>query len=566
MTRLTRRLSTTLSLENQLAIITEEIGGTVPFDALHYRHHIGGTDFVYASGMGGPHQCEYRLNLEGEHYGTLSLRRRQKFTEQELEAIEMMLGAVICPIRNACQFLAIEHAALTDSLTGTPNKRAMDAALHQACQLSDRHGDQYSLILCDLDHFKAINDSFGHPAGDATLHHVARTFQNVFCADDIIARIGGDEFAVLLPRVDDETHLSTMADRVIRAIAAEFPFEGNTLRISASVGGATVPTHATDESSLVRVADLALYAAKSERGNAVIFDEATLATQLERNEMAAALACAAERNEFIVHYQPKVDLRTGDHLGFEALVRWKHPELGLLAPGAFLPLMEDPRLIGGMTRAVARGVCRDLRAWKEAGLSPGPVAINLPEALLINENGFDILASAIREHDLDWRDLTIEVTEDVFLNRYAERILAAMTRFRKQGVAIALDDFGTGFASLLHLRDFPFDELKIDRGFVADIGLDNRSEQIILAMVDLSRNLGKRCVVEGIETEAQREFLLESGCDIGQGYLFAKPMPGREVKERWFKQSSTGRRLRGTKTPDTAMPMVDANASTLGTR
>lgn len=198
--------------------------------------------------------------------------------------------------------------------------------------------------------------------------------------------------------------------------------------------------------------------------------------------------------------------------------------------------MESSRLIGDMSRAVANNVCRDLKAWKQAGFVPGPVAINLPEALLIDESGFEMLASILRECGLEWQDLTVEVTEDVFLNRYAEHMLASMMRFREQGVCIALDDFGTGFASLLHLRDFPFDELKIDRGFVADIGLDSRSEQIITTIIDLSRNLGKRCVAEGIETEAQRKFLLEAGCTIGQGYLFAKPMPASDVSHRWLKQ------------------------------
>ncbi|MGR2737143.1 putative bifunctional diguanylate cyclase/phosphodiesterase [Billgrantia sp. Q4P2] len=429
----------------------------------------------------------------------------------------------------------LTHLAQTDPLTRLKNRSYFNSALNCLLYRYKKDGIGFSLLLIDLDNFKAINDSFGHPAGDATLRHVARAFQSVFQANDIIARIGGDEFAILLPDIDDEARLNDIANRSIKALEADFPFESNTIRTSASVGGAIVPIHATDEPGLVRVADLALYAAKAGSQNAFIFDEETLTSRLEQNELAAALANAADRDEFIVYYQPKVDLATGNHLGFEALVRWHHPTLGLLAPGAFLPLMKSPRLIADMSRAVIRSACRDLRAWKKAGYAPGPVAINLPEPLLINENGFEMLAAAIREYDLDWQDLAIEVTEDVFLNRHAEQMRASMRRFREHGISIALDDFGTGFASLLHLRDFPFDELKIDRGFVADIGRESRSEQIINAIIDLSRNLGKRCVVEGIETEAQRQFLVAAGCTIGQGYLFDKPMPNSEVEARWFK-------------------------------
>ncbi len=261
MTRLTRRLSTTLSLENQLAILAGEVSEIVPVDALHYRHQIGGTDFVFTSGMGGPHSCEYRLNLEGECYGTLLLKRRQKFIEQELEAIELILGAAICPIRNACQFLAIEHAALTDSLTGTPNKRAMESALQKACQLSDRHGDQYSLILCDLDHFKAVNDNHGHVVGDHLLKLSARALEKAVRSSDSVYRFGGEEFAILLPHTGD-LEARNVADRMREYIGTISVNCGDTnVSITASCG---VAVHLTGEDSkqwLAR-ADEALYRAK----------------------------------------------------------------------------------------------------------------------------------------------------------------------------------------------------------------------------------------------------------------------------------------------------------------
>ncbi|PDT02583.1 GGDEF-domain containing protein [Rhizobium chutanense] len=427
--------------------------------------------------------------------------------------------------------IKLTHLAHTDTLTGLGNRSSFNEALNGLFSSVERTGAGFSMLLVDLDHFKAINDSFGHPAGDAVLNHVASALQKTFRAGDVVARLGGDEFAALIPGISDTATLEGIAERAVAAIATECRFEGRLLPVSASVGGAVVPGHASDEATLMRIADLALYAAKAKRNTAVIFDETSFAQRLEQNRLAAALAFAADRDEFVVYYQQKVNLQTGEHLGFEALVRWRHPQLGILPPGRFLPLMEG-HLIQSMTRCIVDIVARDLRAWKAAGLRVGSVAINLPEALLVNHDGYDLIAAAVKANRLDWRDFAIEVTEDVFLNRGADQIAETISRFRKHGVSISLDDFGTGFASLVHLRDFPFDELKIDRSFVAEIGKDIRSEQIIRAIIDLARNLGKRCVAEGIEEETQRHFLLNAGCEIGQGYLYAKPEPALAAVER----------------------------------
>ncbi|WP_245308108.1 putative bifunctional diguanylate cyclase/phosphodiesterase [Rhizobium etli] len=427
--------------------------------------------------------------------------------------------------------IKLTHLAHTDTLTGLGNRSSFNEALNGLFGSLEQTGAGFSMLLVDLDHFKATNDSFGHPAGDAVLSHVARALQKTFRSGDIVARLGGDEFAALLPGISDAATLEGIAGRAVAAIATECQFEGRSLPVSASLGGAVVPGHAIDEATLMRVADLALYAAKAKRNTAVIFDENSFAQRLEQNRLASALAFAADRDEFVVYYQQKVNLQTGRHLGFEALVRWRHPQLGILPPGRFLPLMEG-HLIQGMTRCIVNTVARDLRAWRAAGLSVGSVAINLPEALLVGDDGYDLIAVAVEANRLDWLDFSIEITEDVFLNRGANQIAETISRFRKHGVSVSLDDFGTGFASLVHLRDFPFDELKIDRSFVAEIGKDVRSEQIVRAIIDLARNLGKRCVAEGIEEEVQRDFLLHAGCDIGQGYLFGKPEPALVAVER----------------------------------
>nr|WP_245297979.1 EAL domain-containing protein [Rhizobium miluonense] len=426
----------------------------------------------------------------------------------------------------------LTHQAHTDALTGLNNRSCFNEMLNEFFASLARSGTGFSMLLVDLDHFKGINDSLGHPAGDAVLRHVARMLKGTFRSGDVVARLGGDEFAILLPELTDLKTLEALAQRAVAVVATEFRFDGRTLPVSASIGGAAVPTHATDETALMRVADLALYAAKAKRNTAVIFDEASLAQRLEENQLVAALAFAADRNEFVVYYQQKVNLETGEHLGFEALVRWNHPRLGILPPGRFLPLMEGSHFLRSMTRCVVHTVARDLKAWKSAGLVPGSVAINLPEVLLVGGDGYDLIAEAIGTNELEWRDFAVEVTEDVFLNRGSSQILETITRFRNKSMSVSLDDFGTGFASLVHLRDFPFDELKIDRSFVAHLGSDIRSEQIVRAMVDLARSLGKRCVAEGIENETQREFLLRTGCEVGQGYLFAKPEPASAAISR----------------------------------
>jgi diguanylate cyclase (GGDEF)-like protein len=266
LTRLTRRLSTTLNLEAQLAILAEEVASVVPYDSLTYRHTIATRDFVYVTGMGGPHRCDYRLNLEGSFYGTLSLSRRQKFAEQELEGIELMLAAAICPVRNACQFITIEQASLTDALTGVPNKRALDEALARASCLGDRHGDPYSLILCDLDYFKLVNDQYGHVVGDHMLKLAATEIERAVRNSDSVYRFGGEEFAIVLPHTE-EPNAHDVADRIRAYINTITVNCGDTdVSVTASCGVANRLAEETADQWLAR-ADEALYRAKAHGRN-----------------------------------------------------------------------------------------------------------------------------------------------------------------------------------------------------------------------------------------------------------------------------------------------------------
>jgi EAL domain-containing protein (putative c-di-GMP-specific phosphodiesterase class I) len=274
------------------------------------------------------------------------------------------------------------------------------------------------------------------------------------------------------------------------------------------------------------------------RNNQVIFNEAMMADRLAESQLRTALFNAVENDEFLVYYQPKIDVRSGRHVAFEALVRWRHPDLGILSPGRFLHLFNTAASISSMTECVINKVAYDIRVWRDAGLSPGSVAINMPEAILISEVGYDMFANAIKRYAIEWSDFSIEITEDVYMNKYTEQIFATVIKLREQGVSIALDDFGTGFASLTNLRNFPFDDVKIDRSFISDIGIDNKSEQIIKAMIDLVENLGKNCVAEGVETEEQLMFLQQAGCGMVQGYFFAQPQPFEMATSRLVASSS----------------------------
>ncbi|WP_417519036.1 GGDEF domain-containing protein [Marinobacter sp.] len=264
--RLTRRLATTLSLETQLGILAEELGSIIPFDSLNYRHQIAHRDFVYATGIGGPHRCEYRLNLEGVYYGTLTLNRRQKFSADELQGIEMMISAAICSLRNACQFIAIEQAALTDALTSIPNKRALDEHLQRACLLAERHAEEYSLILCDLDHFKSVNDQHGHVVGDHLLRLTAGALEAAIRNSDSVYRFGGEEFAILLPHTGEQ-EARDVAERVRSAIAGlRVDCGGTELSATISCG---VARHMPEENAdqWIARADEALYRAKDQGRN-----------------------------------------------------------------------------------------------------------------------------------------------------------------------------------------------------------------------------------------------------------------------------------------------------------
>lgn len=429
----------------------------------------------------------------------------------------------------------LSDLAHTDGLTKLPNRmsflKALDALVFSDARDQSDHSEiSFGLLLIDLDNFKAVNDIFGHPAGNELLLEAARRIQLVVKEVTMSARLSGDEFAVLTSNKTTASELETMAEAIRYELSKPYRIEGHDFYASASIGGAVYPDHATNSADMIRCADLALYASKRKRNSLTIFNEAMMAERMAENRMRAALSMAAENNEYIVYYQPKLDVWNIRKPMFEALVRWRHPDLGILAPGRFLHLLDTAASITEMTEAVINQVARDILTWRNAGQSSVAVAINMPEAVLVSEVCYDMLEHAVKRHGIDWMNFSIEITEDVFVNKYKEQILSNVIRLRELGVSIALDDFGTGFASLANIRYFQFDEIKIDRSFVADIGVDVKSEQIIRALIGLAESLGKHCVAEGVETQGQVQFLREAGCNVFQGYFFSRPQPFDAVK------------------------------------
>lgn len=420
-----------------------------------------------------------------------------------------------------------------DELTDLPNRMSFNQMFDRLVKIGRVDAgypvdEAFTLLLIDLDHFKSVNDIFGHQTGDALLIEAAKRIATATEAGSFAARLGGDEFAILLPNFSNPTEAEEIGVRIRQSLSKPFTIDGHTLCISGSIGGAMFPNHGTSAGTIIRCADLALYAAKTKRNNVVIFNEEMMADRLAESELRTALFKAVENEELVVYYQPKINIQN-KQVAFEALVRWPHPDFGILAPGRFLHLFNTGSSITSMTECVVNKVAQDIRKWRDRGLSPGSVAINMPEAILISGMGFDMLASAVDRYALEWSDFSIEITEDVFMSKYAEQISTTIVKLRELGVSIALDDFGTGFASLTNLRDFPFDDIKIDRSFIFNIGVDAKSEQIIKSMIDLARNLGNNSIAEGVETEAQLQFLRQAGCNIVQGYFFAKPQPFETV-------------------------------------
>ncbi len=420
--------------------------------------------------------------------------------------------------------LQIAHMAVHDALTGLPNRLLFRDRLDQALAAAKRYGGGFAVLACDLDRFKAVNDTLGHPAGDKLLRVVADRLKGVICEVDTVARLGGDEFAIILAGLGAPKAVSSVAERVIEAVSRPVEIDGDTAGIGVSVGIALGTVETDDADELFKNADIALYRAKAAGRNTFSFYEPGVDGAIaERTLLERDLRGAVQEGAFVLHYQPIMDLAAGEPGGFEALMRWRHPTRGMISPADFIPLAEETGLIAPLGSWALREACREASAW------PGDlrVAVNV-SAVQFQKPGFEAdVVRALAASGLPPHRLELEITESLLIAD-AEAVIACLHRLRGLGVRVAMDDFGTGYSSLSYLRRFPFDKIKIDRSFVRDIG-DPDAAAIVRAIVGIGAQLGATITAEGVETGDQLTRVRQEGCAEVQGYLFSKPLSATDA-------------------------------------
>ncbi|MDD0969228.1 MULTISPECIES: phosphodiesterase DibA [Pseudomonas] len=423
----------------------------------------------------------------------------------------------------------LKHLAHHDPLTDLPNRLLFSDRAEQALASAQTHKRGCALLMIDLDHFKLINDSLGHNIGDRLLKAVAARLQALFGPGITLARLGGDEFAVLLESCPQPAQAAALAQRILDALKEPFCLDGHELFINASLGISLFPSDALSAEQLLRNADAALFKAKSSgRNGYALYTEELTAHAQQRVEIAFELRRALEQQELRVYYQPVHDLKTSRLIGVEALVRWEHPQRGLVSPAEFIPIAERTGLISEIDAWVMQQACRQMCQWQQAGVVLSFVAVNVSSRLFARRELYEQVAQVLHETGLDPAYLELEVTESAVMDD-PEVALEQMHRLRELGIRLAIDDFGTGYSSLLRLKRLPVQKLKIDQGFVAGLPWDEDDAAIVRVIIALARSMGMQVHAEGIEQAEQAAFLLGQACDLGQGYWFGRPVPEAQI-------------------------------------
>ncbi|MES9943370.1 MAG: EAL domain-containing protein [Candidatus Thiodiazotropha sp.] len=422
--------------------------------------------------------------------------------------------------------LSYAHLAQHDSLTGLPNRLLFADRLSQAIHISHRHKTKFAVLFIDLDRFKEVNDSFDHACGDEVLKEVATRFLALFREEDTIARMGGDEFTVILTQLKHESNAAIVARKLLHTLKDPFEVQGQQLFLGASIGISIYPDHGETVDELVRNADSAMYQAKDAGRNTFnYYSEELTAKAVERVFLASSLHSALENKEFILHYQPQFDLISNQVIGVEALVRWQHPDMGLVAPNKFIPLAEETGMILAMGNWVLTEACQQMKLWQDSGLLTKDTTISVN--LSGKQFDRDVLAQEIKQNisniGLSPSCLEVEITETIMM-RSTDVTSDTLSKLRQIGVKVAIDDFGTGYSSLNYLKQLPITRLKIDKSFISDIPTDMNEIAISRAIISMAKNLSLEVLAEGIETEDQKIFLINEGCTLGQGFKYARPM------------------------------------------
>ena len=418
----------------------------------------------------------------------------------------------------------ITHSAEHDFLTGLPNRLLLNDRVSQAIALARRDMKQVAVLFLDLDGFKHINDSLGHPTGDNLLQSIAKRLLHCVRDADTVSRQGGDEFVVLLSEMEQSEDAAITAGRMLRAVAEAHTIDQHDLHITTSIGVSVYPDDGLDAETLIKNADTAMYQAKENgRQSYQFFKPAMNARAVARQSIEEGLRRALERQEFALHYQPKINVRTGEITGAEALLRWTHPILGPVSPAQFIPVAEDCGLIVSIGNWVLREACKQARAWADAGLPVATMAVNISALEFRDENFLEGVFAILKDTGLDPSSLELELTESVLMKR-AESTACILKALRATGVKVAVDDFGTGYSSLSYLKKFPIDALKIDQSFVREITTAPDETTIVTAVISMGQSLNLRVVAEGVETPEELAFLQAHQCDEAQGYYCSRPV------------------------------------------
>jgi diguanylate cyclase (GGDEF)-like protein len=485
---------------------------------------------------GPPMLIGYVLDVDERKRTELELERHRRQLKELVDQRTAELAANVAELERTIEQLnkemqerqrfelELRRQALHDALTGLPNRALLMDRLELAIKLARRNRHSLTLLFIDLDRFKIVNDSLGHDAGDQLLKTVTQRVSQCVRTSDTFARLGGDEFVLLLPNAVPDDVLARLIERIAAAVCEPVQLGGHEVAVTCSIGCSVYPQDGEDAVTLLKHADVAMYRAKEQGRNTVQRYSAALHQQASQQlEIESQLRRALERREFLLHYQPQVDLRTGRITAVEALVRWRHPEMGMVPPLRFIPVAEECGLIGPIGEWVLRTACAQAVAWTAAGLPPLRMSVNLSAQQFLNPALEAQVAQVLADTGLAPGQLELELTESVSM-KDPENTIRILAGFNARGIGLAIDDFGTGYSNLAYLRRFPVHRIKLDRSFVKDVTDDANAGAIAEAIVALAHKLQLQIVAEGVETMGQRDWLAQRGCDAMQGYWFSKPV------------------------------------------